>query len=142
MAMGKQAYSSSSLYYDYTADRAIDGDLGTFFASGSYDATPWLAIDLATPSLISQVVLYTRPYWQQNIYNAQIRISNFSITSTDSGNGGISGGLLIWTLQGSAQSLGPFIRVNLPSPVVGQWVTLQNFHPGESEGITVQSNKR
>lgn len=138
LALGKQAYCNTS-YTSYPASYAVDG-LDTFFMSDYYDITPWLAVDLTTPSLISQVVLHIPPGYGYHLYNAQIRISNFSVASTDNGTDGISGGLLVWTLQGYDGSLGPIIRIQLSEPVVGKWVTLQNFHPGRRGRTIVRSH--
>ena len=138
LALGKPAYSSSSEYWS-PASNAVDGQESAFesdYNSYNRDVFPWLAIDLVTPSLISQVVLYVNSLGG-GLYNAQIRISNYSIASTNNGTSGISGGLLIWTLQGTAQNSGPIIRIKLSSPVVGKWVTLQNFHPGESGVVRI-----
>lgn len=137
MALGKPTNSSSSCKLSScSASNVVDGHLNSTFESDPNDITPWLAIDLTTPSLISQVVLYIPGNYSHYLYNTQVRISNTSIASTNNDTDGISGSMLLFDLGENVLYSIEVINLTLKSPTVAQWVTLQNFRRSEESGTS------
>ncbi|EFJ53117.1 hypothetical protein VOLCADRAFT_86070 [Volvox carteri f. nagariensis] len=145
IALNKPIYASSVFSAPYAPSMwftsplcaiAVDGDKttiknqqdGTYatFQSAEGDTTPWIAVDLGAPFLVSRVIIYNRlDCCGSQLWNAEVRIGNM--------NGGtfgipLSSNALVWTLSGGS-STGAVHQITISPRVTGRWVTLQNFHP-------------
>ncbi len=60
LALGRVTTASSELAQWGTPGGAVDGNTDTMGFHTDNDATPWLAIDLGSPKLIAEVVVYNR----------------------------------------------------------------------------------
>ncbi|KAG2449453.1 hypothetical protein HYH02_005600 [Chlamydomonas schloesseri] len=144
-------YRFSSLWANDGADRSQDFQVtGGYFSSGRGDCQPWLSVDLGAPFRIAQVVLKLRPggVGASRLGNAEVRVGLTPIrTEPDDRPGLVLNRLCGSRIATAAAPLAPGQDVvsvacgsggggggsSAGSPAaaaVGQWVTVQNFHPG------------
>ncbi|GIL66434.1 hypothetical protein Vafri_19942, partial [Volvox africanus] len=147
LALGRPTFASSvfqqrnSIFHHM---RAVDGitryntsnfRYPQFYHSATGDKSPWISIDLGTPSVITQVVIWSRCDTQGANFKPSLRIGNFSIQEYMDTNY-LTENILVWNwTQNTAVPLCSSVYINFTTtPKVGRWVVLQN--PGEHLQVT------
>lgn len=147
LARGVEYAYSSTIYIDFDAGRAIDGDPSTYFSSNMNedgDTQPYLAIGLGprTASLIKRVVYRTRlgccggELWQPEVRAGPEPISeHYLYNTTWFARNSLCAKL--YAVQGNGTN-GAVYDLECPTPLYGNWVTVQNFLPPGS-GLTTNA---
>lgn len=107
-----------------------DGNTNTMFHSAypnsvafgsANDYTPYVGLELSQLSYITKIVIFNRPDFQSRLQNAEVRVGFNDIVS----NSSVTTNPLVWK-QNTPQ--GSVVEITLSAPVLGKWVSLQNFN--------------
>ncbi|GIM14747.1 hypothetical protein Vretimale_17561, partial [Volvox reticuliferus] len=147
LALGRPTFASS-VYQErsgiYHHMRAVDGvtQYGTLnfsepqlYQSATGDQSPWISVDLGTPSVITQVVIWSRcDIFGNSFKPSSLHIGNVSIQEY-ADNSYLTRNPLVWSwTQSTAVPQCTSYPINFTTPVIGRWVVLQN--PGEYLQLT------
>lgn len=95
LALGKPATVSTSQDSSHGGDKAVDGNLITYWQTKRYSLTSptaeWIQVDLGSPAILTQIILRWNTYYAKS-YTLQISNDNVTwstIFSTTTGAGGV-----------------------------------------------------
>ncbi|GLC40903.1 hypothetical protein PLESTM_001124300 [Pleodorina starrii] len=140
MPEGKTAYASSTYLNNYNNQfgpgNAVDGNTESFMHTEIADSARWLSVDLGGLANISRIVLWNRASFSERLANAEMRVGTWPIRTTND-TGAVTKNPLVWQQNGGGSGAVPAYQVVFSTPVVGRWVTVQNFRSGVAAGEAV-----
>lgn len=134
LALQKPVFASSrhnaNIGY-YGPELAVDGDTnstGQLFQTRFGDMKPWLSIDLGVMSIITQIIIFGCTDCNCNplMSGVEVRLGNTAITQSPNTDM-ITLNALVWRLEDVATYPGPVYSIIPTAPIVGRWLTVQNF---------------
>ncbi|GLC75096.1 hypothetical protein PLESTF_001593500 [Pleodorina starrii] len=94
------------------------------------DSARWLSVDLGGLANISRIVLWNRAFCcQERLANAEMRVGTWPIRNAND-TGFVTSNPLVWQQNGGGSYAVEAYQVVFSPPVVGRWVTVQNFRSG------------
>ncbi|GLC44201.1 hypothetical protein PLESTM_001568000 [Pleodorina starrii] len=135
IALGKPTFNSSCLDVNrFGSARAVDGnDSSSIFVSGFDDPRPWLSIDLGELMTISKVVYKNnKKCCGDSVAWAEIRVGGAALDAATHGQ--VLMNELVHQMTGPSRT-GEEVTVLLDPPVLGRYVTMQNFHRDPSVNL-------
>lgn len=109
----------------------VSGSLDDLFHTDFADSTPWFAVDLGDPSVITQIIVYNRiECCGERLSNAEIRLFNGTSVPVSGVIGPITSGQLVWKQNGQGTTGGTY-TINVDPPVIGRFMTIQNLNPSK-----------